>query len=103
VWSSHKCKQAGPGTGDPVPAEDVEKDTGAPVYREGDHLPDYPQLSRRKRKLRSSLNRVYDTDDPDGRNTKQPRPQLVTTVTCYGIDGGSWRIGDDGLEFLGGM
>ena len=30
--------------------------------------------------------------------------QLVTTVTCYGIDGGSWRIGDDGLEeFHGGM
>ena len=29
---------------------------------------------------------------------------LVTTVTCYCIDGGSWRIGDDGLEEVhGGM
>jgi hypothetical protein len=26
--------------------------------------------------------------------------QLVTTVTCYGIDGGSWRICNDGLEEL---
>ena len=73
VWSSNKCKKTRLGACDPDPAEDVETDTGAPIYREGDRLPDYSRMSRRKRKLRSSSNRVYDTDDPDEWNTKQPR------------------------------
>ena len=73
VWSKDKCKQTRLGACNPDPAEAVEMDTGSPIYREGGHLPDYSHLARRKRKLRSSSNRVYDTDDPDGRNPKQPR------------------------------
>ena len=68
--SRSKCKRVEPGACNLVEA--VGMDNQAPVYCGADHLPDCPRLAMRKRKLSSSANRMYDTDDPDGRNPKQP-------------------------------
>jgi hypothetical protein len=45
----------------------------APADCEMLNHPDSPRLARRKRKVHDGPNSMYDTDDPDGRKSKQPR------------------------------
>ena len=52
--------------------------SASPADRGVNQRPDSPRLARRTRKVNDGPNRMYDTDDPGGRQPKHPRQVNVT-------------------------
>ena len=69
--SNSKCTRVDQGACHPM--QSAETNDQEYKHRGVDRQPNYQQSTLCKRKLSSSANHVYDTDDPDERNRKQPR------------------------------